>query len=126
MHQLIIKRSRACVSWSGLGSRETSRQVARREFLEHIENIARQPDTLLVTIYAPDSVVIWSSNPALIGTKVVEDDQFNESFATKSRVFATYHDVVSECEEQKFPRPPKGFFIENYIPMLNARTMLSR
>lgn len=98
----------------------SKRQVARREFLEHIENIARQPDTLLITIYAPDSVVIWSSNPALIGTKVIEDDQLNESFATKSRVFATYHDVVPEREEQKFPRPPKGFFIENYIPMLNA------
>lgn len=98
----------------------TKRQVARREFLEHIDNIARQPDSLLVTIYAPDNVVIWSSNPALIGTKVDEDDQLNESFATKRRVFATYHDVVPEREEQKFPRPPKGFFIENYIPMLNA------
>jgi len=96
------------------------RQVARREFLEHIENIARQPDTLLVTIYAPDNVVIWSSNPALMGTTVAEDDQLNESFATKTRIFATYHDVVPEREEQKFQRPPKGFFIENYIPMLNA------
>ena len=98
----------------------SKRQMARREFLEHIENIARQPDTLLVTIYAPDNVVIWSSNPDLMGTKVVEDDQLNESFATQTRIFATYHDVVPEREEQKFPRPPKGFFIENYIPMLNA------
>lgn len=96
------------------------RQVARREFLEHIENIARQPDTLLVTIYAPDNAVIWSSNPALMGTTVDEDDRLNESFATKTRIFATYHDVVPEREEQKFQRPPKGFFIENYIPMLNA------
>lgn len=98
----------------------SKRQVARSEFLKHIENIAKQPDTLLITIYAPDNMVVWSSNPALIDTKIIEDDQLNEAFTTKSRVFATYHDVVPEREEQKFPRLPKGFFIENYIPMLNA------
>lgn len=96
------------------------RQVARSEFLKHIQTIARQPDTLLVSIYAPDNVVVWSSNPALMGTKVTDDDQLSESFATKRGVSATYDDVVPESEKQKFSRPPVGFFIESYIPMLNA------
>ncbi|MBA6103307.1 MAG: hypothetical protein PBV00_10035 [Pseudomonas asiatica] len=46
------------------------RQTARREFLAHIDNISKQPDSLLINIYAPDNVVIWSSNPALVGMQI--------------------------------------------------------
>lgn len=96
------------------------RQTARREFLAHIENISKQPDSLLINIYAPDNVVIWSSNPALVGMQIWDDEELARSFATRKRVSATYHSAVPEREEQNFPRPPQGLFIENYIPMLNA------
>src|ERR1043165_6857434 len=42
-----------------------ARASARKDFLDHIENL---PDVILANIYAPDRMVIWSTNPALIGT----------------------------------------------------------
>ena len=99
---------------------QVNRQNARKEFLEHINHIARQPDSLLISIYAPDDVVIWSSNPDLVGQTFSDDDELEESFSTKERVFATYHELQGDREEQQFHRAPTGLFIENYIPMLNS------
>lgn len=99
---------------------QVNRQNARQEFLEHISQIALQPDSLLISIYAPDDVVIWSSNSKLVGQNFSGDDELEESFSTKERVFATYHKLQGDREEQQFLRAPKGLFIENYIPMLNS------
>ncbi|WP_350601317.1 sensor histidine kinase [Pseudomonas sp. 65/3-MNA-CIBAN-0223] len=116
MGELLDPREDASFSFD----EQTDRQNARKEFLEHINHIARQPDSLLISIYAPDDVVIWSSNPALVGQTFSDDDELEESFATKERVFATYHELQGDREEQQFLRAPKGLFIENYIPMLNS------
>ncbi|UVJ41825.1 ATP-binding protein [Pseudomonas sp. LS1212] len=105
----------------GLSAQEQrNRQAARNEFLDHITHIARQPDSLLISIYAPDDVVIWSSNPELIGQKFADDDELEESFSSKERIFAVYHEVQNDREEQQFVRRPENLFIENYIPMLNS------
>ncbi|WP_166359517.1 sensor histidine kinase [Pseudomonas akapageensis] len=99
---------------------QKSRREARIEFLDHIKHIAKQPDSLLISIYAPDDTVIWSSNPTLIGQKFEDDDELDESFQSKERIFATYHEVQNDREEQQFLRKPENLFIENYIPMLNS------
>ncbi|MCY1398466.1 Sensor protein ZraS [compost metagenome] len=99
---------------------QLSRQNARTEFIDHIKHLAKQPESLLISIYAPDDTVIWSSNPTLIGQRFEEDDELEESFETKERIFATYHEVQNDREEQQFLRKPENLFIENYIPMLNA------
>ena len=50
-----------------------------------------RPDSLLINIHAPDSVVIGASNPALVGIKKWDDEELARSFATRKRVSATYH-----------------------------------
>ncbi|MCY1414853.1 Adaptive-response sensory-kinase SasA [compost metagenome] len=99
---------------------QLSRTNARNEFIDHIKHLARQPDSLLISIYAPDDTVIWSSNPTLIGQRFEEDEELEESFESKERIFATYHEVQNDREEQQFLRKPENLFIENYIPMLNS------
>jgi len=93
------------------------RAAARIEFLDHVEHL---PDILLATVYAEDRTVIWSTNPELIGVRIVDDDELDESFEMKVPVSSSYHKVDDEKPEQQLLREPKYLFIENYIPMFNA------
>jgi len=94
-----------------------ARANARGEFLDHIEHL---PDVILANIYAPDRMVIWSTNPALMGTRIHTDDDLDQAFASKIPVSASYHDVDHSRMEQKFVTPPEYVFIENYIPLFDA------
>ncbi|MFK8331114.1 sensor histidine kinase [Pseudomonas sp. BJa5] len=94
-----------------------ARRSARGEFLDHIANL---PDTLLANIYAPDRMVIWSSNPALVGKMIEADEDLERAFEDKVGVSASYHNVDQARSEQKFITPPEQLFIENYIPLFDA------
>lgn len=94
-----------------------SRAAARIEFLDHVEHL---PDILLATVYALDRTVVWSTNPELIGVRIEDDDELDESFEMKEAVSTSYHEIDEERPEQKLLREPEYLFIENYIPMFNA------
>lgn len=94
-----------------------ARANARGEFLDHIEHL---PDVILANIYAPDRMVIWSTNPALMGTTIHADEDLDQAFSSKTPVSASYHDVDHGKMEQKFITPPQYIFIENYIPLFDA------
>ena len=94
-----------------------ARASTRADFLDHIENL---PDVILVNIYAPDRMVIWSTNPALMGTTIHGDEDLDRAFNSKLSVSTSYHDVDKTRMEQKFVVPPKYLFIENYIPLFDA------
>lgn len=94
-----------------------ARANARGEFLDHIAHL---PDVILANIYAPDRMVIWSTNPALMGTTIHADADLDQAFALKTPVSASYHDVDKTRMEQKFVTPPEYIFLENYIPLFDA------
>ncbi|MGF6554301.1 signal transduction histidine kinase [Pseudomonas sp. S30_BP2TU TE3576] len=94
-----------------------ARASARKDFLDHIENL---PDVILANIYAPDRVVTWSTNPALMGTTIHGDEDLDRAFNSKTLVSTSYHAVDKSRMEQKFVEPPKFIFIENYIPLFDA------
>ncbi|MFJ7284996.1 sensor histidine kinase [Pseudomonas sp. NPDC099000] len=94
-----------------------SRAAARIEFLDHVEHL---PDTLLAAVYALDRTVVWSTNPELIGVRIEDDKELDESFEMKETVSTSYHEIDEERPEQMLLREPKYLFIENYIPMFNA------
>ncbi|MDF9906445.1 signal transduction histidine kinase [Pseudomonas laurylsulfatiphila] len=94
-----------------------ARASARGEFLDHIENL---PDVILANIYAPDRMVIWSTNPSLMGTTIHDDEDLERAFNSKTSVSTSYHDVDKSRMEQKFVAPPKFIFLENYIPLFDA------
>ncbi|VVM90549.1 Adaptive-response sensory-kinase SasA [Pseudomonas fluorescens] len=94
-----------------------TRAAARVEFLDHVKHL---PDLLLATVYAQDRTVVWSTNPQLIGVRIEDDDELDESFAMKESVSTSYHEIVEERPEQRLLREPAYLFIENYIPMFNA------
>ena len=94
-----------------------ARASARGEFLDHIEHL---PDVILANIYSPDRMVIWSTNPELMGTTVHDDADLDQAFASKTPVSASYHSIDKTRMEQKFITPPDHIFIENYIPLFDA------
>lgn len=94
-----------------------ARANARGEFLDHIAHL---PDVILANVYAPDRMVIWSTNPALMGTRIHSDEDLDEAFSSRTPVSASYHDVDKSRMEQKFVTPPEYIFIENYIPLFDA------
>ncbi|MHC8309654.1 sensor histidine kinase [Pseudomonas sp. GT1P32] len=94
-----------------------ARANARGEFLDHIEHL---PDVILANIYAPDRMVIWSTNPALMGTTIHADEDLEHAFASRTPVSASYHNVDKTRMEQKFVTPPEFIFIENYIPLFDV------
>ncbi|MHC8326227.1 sensor histidine kinase [Pseudomonas sp. LB1P83] len=95
----------------------TARASSRGEFLDHVEHL---PDILLANVYALDRTVVWSTNPELIGVRIEDDDELDESFEMKEAVSTSYHEIDDERPEQKLLREPEHLFIENYIPMFNA------
>ena len=94
-----------------------ARANARGEFLDHVQHL---PDVILANIYAPDRMVIWSTNPALMGTTIHADEDLDQAFELKTPVSASYHDVDTARMEQKFIKQPEYIFIENYIPLFDA------
>lgn len=94
-----------------------SRSASRIEFLDHVEHL---PDILLATVYALDRTVVWSTNPELIGVRIDDDEELDESFEMKEAVSTSYHEIDEERPEQRLLHQPQYLFVENYIPMFNA------
>ena len=93
-------------------------QATRGEFLDHVQQL---PDTLLANVYARDRLVVWSTNPQLIGRRIDADGDLDRSFDSRRPVSASYHKADEDREEQQFQREPEHLFIENYIPLFDSQ-----
>lgn len=89
----------------------------RTEFYDHIAHL---PDALLVTVFAPDGLVVWSTNPSLVGKPSDHNDILAEAIRLKTMI-ARGHPlrVGSEPSEHYFVRTPKNLYIENYVPLFD-------
>ncbi|MFK8332557.1 sensor histidine kinase [Pseudomonas sp. BJa5] len=99
---------------------QANRQKSRHLFFQSLSNIASQSETLLINVYAPDKVIIWSSNPKLIGQQFPGNEELESTESSKDSVVASYHQVKESRNEQQFTRQPSSMFIENYIPLVNT------
>lgn len=100
------------------GVSRAAAEAGRQDVLEHIRTL---PDVLLASLFARDGTVIWSTNPALVGKISSDNDELDEAFQSHLQVARYHSDNKAERSEQKFIVEPKDFFIENYIPLYNAK-----
>ena len=101
---------------------EHSKQRINSEFLTYLSQL---PDALLISIYCPHKTVAWSTNQKLVG-QTFKNHELDEAFHSKDRVSTKYTKVDADRSEQKFLHPPKKFFIESYIPIVDdAGTILA-
>lgn len=89
-------------------------KAARAEFYDHIRLL---PDELLANVFSPDMVIVWSTNPSLVGREDKENRNLRESFAAKEMVARGHLERDNSKKEQDFVIEPRELFIENYIPL---------
>ncbi|MFQ5935615.1 MAG: sensor histidine kinase [Acidiferrobacterales bacterium] len=83
------------------------------EFLVHI---ARIPDVVRANVYAPDGVVVWSTDKVLI-SKQFESNPELEAALAGELVFEFYSRDEVDKEEHAFLADDVTEFIETYIPI---------
>lgn len=93
-------------------------ELGRKDVMEHLRSL---PDVLLSSMFAKDGTIIWSTNPSLIGQVSKSNDELQEAFRSQVQVARHHAGNQTERAEQKFMVQPKEFFIENYIPLHNAK-----
>jgi len=84
-----------------------------REFLDHVSQL---PDVLRVNMYSPERVVLWSSDPALIGRQFTDNDELDRALAGA---------VVADGGERAKPEHEDfdertRYFLEIYSPVHDA------
>jgi signal transduction histidine kinase len=90
---------------------------ARAEILEHLRQL---PDVLQSSVYAPDRMIVWSSNKAVVGTTSRGDDELEEAFATGAEVTRHHSGVDPVRHARWFSVAPSDLFVESYVPLLDA------
>lgn len=83
---------------------------------EYFERLANMPGVLRVNIYKTDGGVVWSSIPALIGTRYGDNDELQEALSGKAVAHISFSEQAEKIEHKVFPQPGTRF-IENYIPI---------
>ncbi|MBL0393073.1 HAMP domain-containing histidine kinase [Ramlibacter monticola] len=100
-------------SWQ-MGLSPDDAASARAHTFPHLESL---PDALLVSVYARDRQIVWSTNASLTGTHVDYNDELEEAFRTHNDVALHHARTVGSRSEQRFVVEPREFFIENYVPL---------
>lgn len=95
-----------------------SHQPAFDEFFSHIAAI---PDVLRANVYSPERMVLWSSNPALIG-RIFDENRELDRALTGQIVIAREHeeDHVNGKKEHIDINQNRSHFVENYLPVYGA------
>jgi two-component system sensor histidine kinase HydH len=93
-------------------------EQARSEVFEHLETL---PGVLLASLYARDGRVIWSTNKALVGSYSTDNPELREAFASNVGVVRHHAGTGTERGEQRFVVQPQNFFVENYVPLPDAK-----
>ncbi|NMG77446.1 sensor histidine kinase [Aromatoleum diolicum] len=89
----------------------------RQEFFDHLRTM---PEALLATVFAPDGMIVWSTNPLLVGKVVPPDHEFGEVLISKYMVAGGHlKGTGGKKLEQQFVRYPQDIYIENYVPLLD-------
>ncbi|EJN24324.1 histidine kinase [Pseudomonas sp. GM78] len=97
---------------------QDQKQIAQPISFEFLDYLAQLPNSLLINIYSPLRTVVWSTNKKLVGRAFL-NDELEQAFSSKERISTKYSNVDADRSEQKFLHPPKEFFIESYIPIVD-------
>jgi len=92
----------------------------KRQFEEFFQHITRLPDILRATVYTTDKTIIWSNDSELVGRRFLDNDELSEALAGK---LVYEYNSISDHEkiEHAFLPPDTTQFLENYIPVWDAK-----
>lgn len=90
------------------------------EFHNFLIHLGRLPGVMRANVYDRDGLVLWSSDPGLIGQHFPDNDELNAALAGTSVVSAgSVGEDDDKAEHVDLAEPGKGF-VENYLPVWSA------
>ena len=91
---------------------------ARKQFYDHLRFL---PDVLLADVFARDHRIIWSTNRSLVGQINQNNDELEKAFAARATVSMSRIGRSHDAAEQLFLHQPEKLYVENYVPLYDAR-----
>lgn len=91
---------------------------ARKQFFDHLRFL---PDVLLAEVVGRDHRVLWSTNRAQIGQIQQDSGGLDKAFASRAIVNVSHVGRAHEAVEQLFLRQAEKLYVENYVPLYDAR-----
>jgi signal transduction histidine kinase len=92
-------------------------QDGSNDFNNFLVHLGKLPGVLRANVYSRDGLVLWSSDPALIGQRFSDNDELNTALAGTSVVSAgSIGEDHDKAEHVDLAEPGNGF-VENYLPV---------
>jgi signal transduction histidine kinase len=88
----------------------------RAQFAEFFENVIRIPEVLRANIYDRNQVIVWSSDPQLVGTEVSHNAELTAAVSGELVFELNRRTGHDKLEYATLPEGTKQFF-ESYIPV---------
>jgi len=89
-----------------------------QRFRGSIDHFAAMKDVLRNNVYSRDKVVLWSTDPELIGKRFAENDELDEALNGELVVNSgRITDELRKKPEHVGLHPDSDFFVETYIPV---------
>jgi two-component system sensor histidine kinase HydH len=89
----------------------------RNQFFDHIRAL---PDLLMANVYTKDRVIVWSTNPSLIGNIGGDAHDMSAVFSRRAALANDYFGDNSHKSEQHFVAEAGAPYFESYIPLIDA------
>ena len=89
----------------------------RNQFFDHIRAL---PDLLMANVYTRDRLVVWSTNPSLIGKLGGDVTDMDEVLKRRAALANDYFGENSHKSEQHFVAESGKPYFESYIPLIDA------
>lgn len=86
---------------------------SREEFREFLDHVGRLPDVLRVNMYSRGRVMLWSSDPALIGATFTSNEELDRALAGE---LVAHGGERAKPEHANFD-PRTAYFLEIYAPV---------
>ncbi|MFM9835262.1 MAG: sensor histidine kinase [Methylophilaceae bacterium] len=102
---------------SKIGMNAKQAADVRNQFFDHIRAL---PDLLMANVYTRDRVVVWSTNPSLIGKIGGDAKDMDTVLARRAALANDYFGGNSHKSEQHFVAASGTPYFESYIPLTDA------
>lgn len=90
----------------------------RSQFYDHLRFL---PDVMRAQVFARDRQVIWSTDPTLVGKANRHNLELEKAFASRALVATNFLTREHRIAENQLPEGHAQFFLETYMPLLNAK-----
>ena len=89
----------------------------RNQFFDHIRAL---PDLLMANVYTRDRLVLWSTNPSLIGQIGGDVNDMDSVFTRRAAIANDYFGGNTHKSEQHFVADSNKPYFESYIPLMDG------